>query len=146
MLETAQVIAKLWKMGLRVVMVRKTQFSIYTTSYYIATCSTYPILYPAECGPNRYGYRCQGVCDCSVNGDCVPKSGCVCYEGYSGAHCETGVYMLCQETAGKMSTWYLCYVVLLCVSEFDTYIAILDIYQIETSIHTVYRKPPPTPF
>ena len=65
----------------------------------IATCSTYPILYPAECEPNRYGYRCQEVCDCSVNGECDPESGCVCNEGYSGAHCETGVYILCTETA-----------------------------------------------
>ena len=49
------------------------------------------LYYPTECEPNRYGYRCQGVCDC-VHGDCNAVSGCVCHEGYDGAHCETGAY------------------------------------------------------
>ena len=63
---------------------------VYTSSP--SLCSKHSISLPrADCMPNRYGYRCKRVCDCE-NGDCDPVKGCVCDAGYTGNHCESGIY------------------------------------------------------
>ena len=44
----------------------------------------------AACAIGRYGFACEGSCDCVNAVACDLEVGCVCEEGWTGPNCNQG--------------------------------------------------------